>query len=380
MNKIKKILTGVLTFIFTAIYCLPAVTPVQAATQNELYFSTATENVYASVGEEIIVPVSISNGEGHLIINLNIEFNHSVLELNGITSNQGDNVDVGERLIIGYSPDHASYAIEKKDEFVFVPEGPFDLYIADLSFTAISNATNSPITISETSAISEYEDLEDIETVIGDPIFVTIENQVGISNGTPSGELAKDTTSTTISVETDHKYGYPTCKYALSEGVAYASMPYTFNNREVNETNGNVTHSSVKTGLVNGYGYKYYVKCQDEFGNINTGDYKISFSIKDGKKKEEVKKKKRKIYNSQKKLRQGEILVQRGKRFSKSSTVLLYFSKFGGGYYAPVPIATSSSGTFSVSYRINKPRGTYSWYAFDVKTGKKSKIKTYRVR
>jgi len=146
-------------------------------------------------------------------------------------------------------------------------------------------------------------------------------------------------------------------------------------------TTGTTTHSFAGTGFSNGNGYRYYVRCQDSATNVNASDYTISFSIdKSSSKKKEVKKKKRKIYNSQKKLRQGEVLVQRGKRFSKNSTVMLYFSKYGGGYYAPVTIKTSGSGTFSVSYRINKPRGTYSWYALDVKTGKKSKIKTYRVR
>mgnify|MGYP003813182123 CR=1 FL=1 len=362
---------------------MPAFTPVQAiSSQNEIYFGTDgtdTEHVYANLGDIIQIPVSISNAEDHLDIHLSIEFDHNFLSLTDVVSRQGDNVTIEGPLIIGRSPDERAYEIEKEDEFVFTPEGPFDLDIVTLVFTAEAAVTDSQITIQQQSTIYDYDDPDvEAETEIGDPVFVTIDDQIVISNGTPSGELAKNTTSTTISVLTDHEYGYPTCKYALSEGVAYASMPYTFDNRETDMTNGNVTHSSVKTGLENGHSYKYYVKCQNEFGSINASDYEISFSIKDGKKKE-VKKEKRKIYNSQKKIRQGETLVQRGKRFSKNSTVLLYFSKYGGGYYAPMSVKTSKSGTFSVSYRINKPKGTYKWYAVDTKTGKKSKTKTYRV-
>ena len=74
------------------------------------------------------------------------------------------------------------------------------------------------------------------------------------------------------------------------------------------------------------------------------------------------------------------IFTQRGKKFSKNNYVLLYFSKPGGGYYAPSRIRTSASGAFAISSRITKPVGKYSWYALDVATGKKSKTKTYKVR
>jgi hypothetical protein len=89
---------------------------------------------------------------------------------------------------------------------------------------------------------------------------------------------------------------------------------------------------------------------------------------------------KRTISNSPKKVARGNVLIQRGKKFSKNSIVQLYFSKPGGGYYAPSTIKTSKSGAFTLSYRANKPKGTYSWYAFDTKAGKKSKVIKYTIK
>lgn len=88
----------------------------------------------------------------------------------------------------------------------------------------------------------------------------------------------------------------------------------------------------------------------------------------------------RTITNSRSTIKFGQIITQRGKKFSKKSPVLLYFSKFGGGYYPPMRITTTNTGTFMVSAKIFKPVGIYSWYAVDVKTGKKSKILKYRVK
>lgn len=88
----------------------------------------------------------------------------------------------------------------------------------------------------------------------------------------------------------------------------------------------------------------------------------------------------RSISQSKNSVVNGQILTERGKKFSKNSLVRLYFSKFGGGYYAPTVLKTSASGAFSIQYRVNKPKGSYTWYAIDVTTGKKSKVKTYRVK
>jgi hypothetical protein len=88
----------------------------------------------------------------------------------------------------------------------------------------------------------------------------------------------------------------------------------------------------------------------------------------------------RTVTNSKKTAVRGDILTQRGKKFSKNTIVQLYFAKPGGGYYPPQSVKTSSTGSFVVTYKVNKPKGKYGWYVFDTKTSKKSKIVYYSVK
>ncbi|NTU73911.1 hypothetical protein HGB07_07190 [Candidatus Roizmanbacteria bacterium] len=190
-----------------------------------------------------------------------------------------------------------------------------------------------------------------------------------LSNGVPTGKLSDSTKSVNLSVTTDRA---ATCKFSTEANVAYDSISNTF------ATTGETTHTSSVTGLSDDKSYRYYVRCQDGEGNKNIIDYVISFSVKE--KKEEVELVKRKINNSQSTISRGQTLIQSGKRFSKNSEVLLYFTKANGSYYPPMKVKTSSTGKFSVSYRVNKPAGEYKWYALDTKTGRKSKVKDYVVK
>jgi hypothetical protein len=90
------------------------------------------------------------------------------------------------------------------------------------------------------------------------------------SAGSPSGTLAAGTTQTTLSLTTNEA---ATCKYGTSSGVAYASIANTFS------STGSTSHSATISGLTNGTSYNYYVRCNDTEGNVNTGDYTISFSV-----------------------------------------------------------------------------------------------------
>jgi len=89
---------------------------------------------------------------------------------------------------------------------------------------------------------------------------------------------------------------------------------------------------------------------------------------------------KRVLKVSKKRVSKGDILVESGKNFSKNSEVVLYFSKPGGGYYAPKTVTTSKKGAFSISYRVNNPPGAYNWYAIDKKTGKTTKKLKYTIK
>ncbi|MDR3582744.1 MAG: hypothetical protein P4L62_00065 [Candidatus Pacebacteria bacterium] len=89
---------------------------------------------------------------------------------------------------------------------------------------------------------------------------------------------------------------------------------------------------------------------------------------------------KRKTYDSASKIARGQILTQSGKRFTKNSDVALYFTRPDGTYYPPMTVHTTSSGSFSVSYHVTKPAGTYHWYVVDLKNlNKKSKTLSYSV-
>ncbi|HLM84182.1 MAG TPA: fibronectin type III domain-containing protein, partial [Candidatus Bathyarchaeia archaeon] len=93
-----------------------------------------------------------------------------------------------------------------------------------------------------------------------------------VSNGSPSGALPSGTTSKTLAVTTNEKSA---CKYSTSSGTAYADMTNSFS------TSDGISHSANISGLTDGKSYNYYVRCIDTavIPNVDTSDYKISFSI-----------------------------------------------------------------------------------------------------
>ena len=85
-------------------------------------------------------------------------------------------------------------------------------------------------------------------------ISVTVDNTPPVrSGGSPSGTLALNTTSATLSLTTNEA---ATCKYSTASGTAYGSMT-AFG------STGGTSHSTSVSGLTNGGSYVYYVKCQD---------------------------------------------------------------------------------------------------------------------
>ncbi|MBI5545351.1 MAG: hypothetical protein HY901_15800 [Deltaproteobacteria bacterium] len=94
-----------------------------------------------------------------------------------------------------------------------------------------------------------------------------------LSNGAPSGALPSGTASTTMSVSTDEP---ATCRWSTSATATYASMSNVF------ATTGGTSHSTLKTGLVDGQSYTYYVRCRDAALNANTTSYVIDFNVTAG--------------------------------------------------------------------------------------------------
>jgi len=87
----------------------------------------------------------------------------------------------------------------------------------------------------------------------------------------PAGGLAADTRKVSMSLQTNEKAA---CRYATVSGFYYEYMQHTF--AETNST----FHSTLITGLNEGMGYVYYVRCIDEQGNKNIDDSIINFYVR----------------------------------------------------------------------------------------------------
>jgi subtilisin family serine protease len=77
--------------------------------------------------------------------------------------------------------------------------------------------------------------------------------------------------------------------------------------------------------------------------------------------------------NIPKSIKQGTTIEFNGKKFSKNSQVAILFES------KQMVVETDKYGSFSVFLRQNKPKGSYYWYAQDLKTGKKSKKISYKI-
>ncbi len=90
-------------------------------------------------------------------------------------------------------------------------------------------------------------------------------------NGSPTGTVAENTKSVSLSLDTD-EWAY--CRYATSAGLSYASMTAELSSAP------SFHHSTVISGLSNGQTYKFYIRCNDIHDNMNQDDYLIAFSVK----------------------------------------------------------------------------------------------------
>lgn len=177
------------------------------------------------------------------------------------------------------------------------------------------------------------------------------------------------------------KFGIPNQRLSFSKAVTISiqvGAAYDGKTMDVFYQNDNETTWNPETTCVVAGGICQFTTTHATY--FAAKEKNTSSSKKSSKKK--VVKSKRAIKNSKARLQIGDTLYEYGRRFSKSSDVALYFGKYGGGYYAPVIMKTSKDGSFIITYKIpqNKPKGTYDWYAVDLKTGKKSKVVYFKVR
>lgn len=78
----------------------------------------------------------------------------------------------------------------------------------------------------------------------------------------------------------------------------------------------------------------------------------------------------------------GTVFTQWGTGFTPKSTATLYFPKYDGVNNSSMKISIDAIGHFEIPYKSgsNKRRGSYSWYAIDGPTGKKSNTVTYVIK
>lgn len=93
---------------------------------------------------------------------------------------------------------------------------------------------------------------------------------VAITSSKPSGTLPAGTTNSGIVVTTTVS---ATCRYALTEGMPYASMSNTM------QVTGGTTHTTPLTNLEDGKSYTFFLRCQDITGIAMVTDYRVAFSV-----------------------------------------------------------------------------------------------------
>jgi Malectin domain/Chitobiase/beta-hexosaminidase C-terminal domain/Viral BACON domain len=86
----------------------------------------------------------------------------------------------------------------------------------------------------------------------------------------PSGTLPYGTTSVTLGARSNT---VATCRYSTTANTAYSAMAGVFTTAD------GYNQSATVNGLASGAAYNYYVRCQDNSGNVDTTDVVISFAI-----------------------------------------------------------------------------------------------------
>ena len=90
-------------------------------------------------------------------------------------------------------------------------------------------------------------------------------------NGAPSSTVTGVTLNVELFVETNE---LAVCKYSLTPGVSYSSMPVTF-------TGTGLIYHTIVVAVTPNSTQQFYVRCIDDEGNFNVDDYLIQFDVTD---------------------------------------------------------------------------------------------------
>jgi len=91
-----------------------------------------------------------------------------------------------------------------------------------------------------------------------------------LSGGAPGGNLAAGTVETAISLSSDEN---AECRHGTAPNTIFANLPEQFS------STGGQSHSTIVSSLVDGQEYSFYVRCEDQAGNVNASDLLIRFSV-----------------------------------------------------------------------------------------------------
>jgi hypothetical protein len=112
--------------------------------------------------------------------------------------------------------------------------------------------------------------LTDSSITLGMFTVTTQANPPALGFLSPSGTLPYGTTSTTLSARSNV---VATCRYSTTPNTPYASMTGVFSTAD------GFNQTATVSGLASGTAYNYYLRCQDNSGNVDTTDVVISFAI-----------------------------------------------------------------------------------------------------
>jgi hypothetical protein len=90
-------------------------------------------------------------------------------------------------------------------------------------------------------------------------------------NGSPTSTITGVTLNVELFLETDER---AICRYALTPGVDYFSMPVTF-------TGTGLIYHTIVVPVTPASTQQFYIRCIDEEGNFNIDDYLIEFAVSD---------------------------------------------------------------------------------------------------
>ncbi len=165
--------------------------------------------------------------------------------------------------------------------------------MAETGFTSFSTTTGTTTVPADVPGIINSADVgthavdvrvyDNVGTEIANAGFVVaLVDQVGVGpvdttedipperfNGQPSGELSGTTVNVEISLETNE---FAICRYSQTPDTDYTAMTNTFSNT------GLVFHTNIVAVIPSSVN-RFYIRCMDDEGNMNTDDYIIQFSV-----------------------------------------------------------------------------------------------------